>query len=177
MFLYEWRNKASGRSYYGITRHIARRMASHRFAVNQGNKTPFYDAVRSYDWDGFDFYVLSEGSEIGIALLEQQCIAYDDTCYNLHQGGHIGFDVTTKDAVSVELWKTKLRAAREGKTPAAGMTHTEETKRLCGEYGKARWDKYGRYPNEVLDYGFAEANRKFGISKTHYYRLRKAVAA
>lgn len=177
MYLYEWRNKVSGRSYYGITRNLGRRLASHKHAIKSGRKTPFYDSVRSYGWENFDQFVLSMGDESHIASLEQLCIEHDPTCYNLHQGGHIGFDVTTKDKNSVEEWKEKLRYSRKGRTPAMGMTHSEETKRLCGEFGKMRWDIYGRYPNEVLDYGFAESNRKFGISKTHYYRLRKAMMA
>ena len=175
MYLYEWRNKVSGRSYFGITRHLERRLASHKHAIKSGRKTPFYDSVRSYGWENFDQYILSKGSEKHIAFLEQLCIEHDSTCYNLHLGGHIGFDVTTKDATSVEEWKLKLRQSRKGRKPAEGMKHTEEIKRICGEFGKIRWDIYGRYPKEVLDYGFAESNKKFGISKTHYYRLRKAI--
>lgn len=176
MFLYMWQNNVSGNSYYGITKETVRRNISHRYSARGKSKTPFYDSIRAYGWEQFEFTILSEGSDTHIAMLEQQCIAYDATCYNLHQGGHIGFDVSTKTEKEVASWKDKLRCARKGRTPAAGMTHTEETKRLCGDYGKLRWDMYGRYPKEVLDYGFTESNRKFGISKTHYYRLRKAVA-
>ena len=171
MFLYVFQNKVSGRKYYGITSNIKRRMASHKHA-SKTKKTPFYDAVRKYGWEGFEFTIMEEGTKESIAQKEIDLIANDPDCYNLHLGGHTGFDV--RQSPKLEEWKQKLRTARIGRTPTLGMQHTTETKELCGLHGKARWDKYGRYPSEVLDYGFAESNRKFGISRTHYYRLRKA---
>lgn len=171
MYLYVFQNKVSGNKYYGITSQIKRRLACHKHAAVT-KKTPFYDAVRKYGWEGFEFTILDEGTEESIAQKEINLIASDPSCYNLHLGGHIGFDVAQSSKASE--WKQKLRAARAGRKPALGMTHSDETKKLCGEFGKARWDKYGRYPNDVLDYGFTVANKKFGISKTHYYRLRKA---
>lgn len=176
MYLYQFKNKISGNCYYGITNNVKHRTGSHRYSVRAGKKTPFYDAVRAYGWEGFDFSVLAEDTADVIASMEIELIANDDTCYNLHQGGYIGFDVRTKGDEATEEWKAKMRVSRAGKTPALGMQHTEETKKLCGEYGKLRWDIHGRYPEEVLDYAFAESNKKFGISKTHYYRLRKAAA-
>jgi hypothetical protein len=69
--------------------------------------------------------------------------------------------------------KAKLSASRIGGKPFLGKRHTEETKALCGKYGKLRWDMYGRYPSEVTKYSFKDAHLKFNISKTHYYRLLK----
>jgi group I intron endonuclease len=173
MILYMWQNKVSNRIYYGITKNSNKRNACHRHTVKNGTKTPFYDSVRSYGWENFQYTILSIGSDEHIANLEELCIAHDTSCYNLHKGGHIGFDITTSPKVTE--WKQKLSNARKGKKPALGMKHSDETKKLCGTYAKARWDKEGRYSKEVLEYGFTEANKKFGISKTHYYRLRKAV--
>jgi hypothetical protein len=94
--------------------------------------------------------------------------------YNLHPGGLGGFSILTKSEVEIEEWREKQRIARKGKTPALGMKHSDENKILFGEFGKKRWDIYGRYPaEEVVNMSFKEANKKFGISKTHYYRLRK----
>ena len=177
MQLYQYENKVSGNKYYGISKNAKQRHSSHKYCAKNGVKTKFYDAVRSYGWDNFELTVLEEGEDSYIASREVELIANDPSCYNLHKGGHIGFDVRTKGPEATEEWKEKLSKARKGKKPALGMKHTEETKKLCGEYGKLRWDIYGRYPSEVLDYRFAEANRRFGISKTHYYRLRKAAMA
>lgn len=169
--LYQYQNKVTGRKYYGISLNPEQRKRSHRYSAAR-RKTPFYDAVKRYGWEGFEYSILETGSKEIIASLEIEKIANDPSCYNLHRGGHIGYDVSQSS--KVEEWKQKLRTARVGRKPALGMTHSEETKKLCGLHGKARWDKHGRYPNTVLDYGFVEANKKFGISKTHYYRLRKA---
>lgn len=173
MFLYQIVNTVSGTKYYGITKNPKARMASHKYK-HKSTKTPLYCAMKAYGFDKFTMEILETGPEEYIAQREIELVASDTSCYNLHQGGHIGFDVTTKDSKSVEEWKSKLRDKRKGRTPSLGMTHSDTTKKLCGEYAKLRWDIYGRYPKEVLDYSFSEANKKYGISKTHYYRLRKA---
>lgn len=174
MFLYQFKNTVSSRKYYGITVNIKRRLASHKWSAKT-KKTPFYDAVRKYGWGVFEFSVLSEGTQEEISLEEISCIAEDVGCYNLHLGGSTGYDVSTSPKAAE--WILKLQQGRIGGKPALGLKHSEETKQLCGIHGKARWDKYGRYPEEVLDYGFTESNKKFGISKTQYCRLRKAAQA
>lgn len=174
MYLYQIRNKISGTKYYGITVNPKQRWYSHRA---MRSKTPLYDAMRSYGRDNFVLEVLEEGPDELIALKEIQMIASDPDCYNLHQGGHIGFDVTTKDATAVAEWKAKLREKRKGRTPAKGMQHSAETKKVCGDYSKQRWDLCGRYPTEIVLLSFKEANKKYGISKTHYYRLRHSTNA
>lgn len=174
MYLYQIVNKDSGRKYYGITVNTKNRWSSHKYAAKYTrSKTPLYDAMRSYGFDRFILEVLEEGPDELIAQREINLIASDPTCYNLHQGGHIGFDVTTKEPDAVDEWKAKLRVKRKGKTPALGMKHTDETKKLCGEYGKLRWDIHGRYPDDVTSLSFKAAKEKYGISKTHYYRLRR----
>ncbi len=105
-------------------------------------------------------------------LAEEQTIRYIKAAkiktYNIKNGGSKVFGIRNKDS-----WKLKLKEKRVGRKPALGMKHTEANKKRFGEFGKQRWDKYGQYPSEVLEYSFLEANKKFGISKTHYYRLRK----
>lgn len=176
MFLYIVTNNISGNSYYGITNDPRRRFYSHRSAIRRGVKSRFYDAVRSYGEEKFTWELVVEGDDEFIKQLEIDLIASDPNCYNMHPGGGGGFSMRNKTEAERKEWRKKLSVARQGRKPALGMKHSEETKALCGTYGRARWDKYGRYPGEVLDFGFAEANRKFGISKTHYYRLRKAAS-
>lgn len=177
MFLYVIINKVSGTKYYGITVNPKQRMAAHRSAAkNKRHKSPLCCAMQSYGIDNFVMEALEEGTAEYIAQQEIALIASDDTCYNLHRGGHIGFDIRLKGQEAVASWTGKLKAARAGRKPALGMKHSAETKKLCGEYGKLRWDIHGRYPQKVLDYGFKESNKRFGISKTHYYRLLKAAA-
>lgn len=178
LYLYVLRNTVSGTKYYGVTNNVKQRLAGHKYAAkHKKHKCPLYDAMRSYGFDKFQMEVLDQGDDEAIVAAEIAAIAGDSECYNLHRGGSLGFDIRDKGPEAVEEWKVKLRAARKGRQPALGMKHSDEVKKLCGEYGKLRWDIHGRYSaEEVLKYGSAEAKERFGISKTHYHRLRKAAA-
>lgn len=180
MQLYRFKNKETGKEYYGISKNAIKRRYSHVASAKRGIKTPFYSAVRKHGWSGFDFEILyCDLSEEEASCLEIRMIAESKEkgqSYNLHLGGHIGFDVNTKTEIEVNEWKSKLSKARQGRQPALGMTHTEDNKKVFSESGKRRWDMYGRYPDDVISLSFTEANKKYGISKTHYYRLRKARA-
>jgi group I intron endonuclease len=178
MEVYCIENKVSETVYYGLAKNTKKRMYTHGHCYRVGKKTPLYDAMRKYGIHNFNYYVIASGLTLEEAQeYEIQLIAESKHCglkvYNLHLGGSIGFDVRLKDKESVKEWKAKMSVSRKGKKPALGMQHTEENKKLFGKCAKLRWDIYGRYPNEVLDYGFTEANKRYGISKTHYYRLRK----
>ncbi len=181
MEVYCIENKVNGALYFGLTKKFKQRMAAHKHHFKQGVRLPLYQAMQKYGIENFDCYVvasgltLEEAQEYEIQLIaEAKRIGFK--VYNIHLGGGIGFDVRLKGEEGVREWKAKMSASRKDKKPALGMQHTEENKKLFGQYGKLRWDIYGRYPNEVLDYGFTEANKRYGISKTHYYRLRKARA-
>lgn len=177
-YLYQLKNKISGSVYFGITNNPKQRWHTHKnCAKNTDRKSPIYDAIRSYGIDNFEMEILESSEDAQyIANREIELIASTKN-YNLHSGGHIGFDVRTKGREATEQWIAKMKIKRAGRTPALGMRHSEKTKKLCGEYAKLRWDMCGRYPEEILNFGFVEANKKYGISKTHYYRLRKAALA
>ena len=87
---------------------------------------------------------------------------------NLSPGGEGGFKVQ-----DLPVWKNRLSKARQGRKPALGMKHSLENKTKFSDFGKIRWDKYGRYPTKVVDKPFRESHKLYGISKTHYYRLLK----
>lgn len=178
MEVYCIENKISGSIYFGLAKNFKRRMYGHVHCAKRGVKSPLYDAIRSYGLDAFDCYVIASGLSVEEAqeyeiqlIAEAKHIGFK--VYNIHLGGCIGFDNRTKGEEEVKKWKAKMSKARAGKKPALGMKHTEENKKLFGQYGKLRWDIHGRYPDDVLNYGFTEANKRYGISKTHYYRLRK----
>lgn len=89
-------------------------------------------------------------------------------------GGEGGFVVP---AEKINSWKEKLSKARKGRQPALGMKHTEENKKLFSEVSKKYWDENRIYsPEEIRKFSsFKEANRATGISKTHYYRIKRAL--
>lgn len=173
MYLYEIRNTESDSVYVGVTRtSLDARFRAHKCSAKRGTKTPLYDSMRSKGADKFSIHLVAEfKTEKEMLCAEKDLIAYHrrvGTCYNILDGGASYFPI--KDW---EAHKEKLKAARKGKKPALGMKHSEENKKVFSKFGKLRWDIHGRYPKEVIDYSFVEASKKFGISKTHYYRLRK----
>ena len=179
-YLYKFTNLINGKIYYGMTNDVRQRFATHKSsAKSKETSNPFHNALRKYGIDNFKFEVLEEfedkdtccKAEIDVINLAKE---NNVVIYNLHPGGLGGFSIFTKTEEEIELWREKQRIARQGKKPALGMKHSEENKKLFGEFGKLRWDIYGRYPaEEILEYSFKDANEKYGISKTHYYRLRK----
>lgn len=173
MYLYEIRNTESNSVYVGITRNsLEQRFRSHKHSAKCSKKTPLYDAIRSKGFDKFSINLVKEyQTEEELLQAEKDLIKHHrefSGCYNVLDGGEAYFPI--KDW---EAHKQKLRIARQGRKPALGMSHTEENKKKFSEFGKMRWDMYGRYPKDIISHSFLEANKLFGISKTHFYRLRK----
>lgn len=164
--IYEIVNQVSGRRYIGMTKNsLAARMNQHRSAARRGLKSPLYNAMRSY---GLDNFVITE---LHVFDTKQECmdkeiqlIAEDSSLYNLASGGEGGFVIS-----NLEEWKDKLKVARKGRKPALGLKHTEENKKFFAECIKRKTLKYsGELPSS-----FKEASSLFGISRTHFYRLRR----
>jgi len=178
--LYKLHNSESPAYYIGMTKQSLRaRYAGHVYCANAGRKTKLYCAMRKYGASSFSMELISEFDsknsccDAEIAAISD-AISSGDSIYNLAKGGDGGYVVTDDKR---QVWIEKLKAARVGQKPALGMKHSAETKELCGAYGKLRWDIYGRYPVDVTKLSFPAARDKYGISKTHYYRLRKVESA
>lgn len=174
MKLYEIRNSENDAVYVGVTRNsLIRRYGSHKHSAKTVH-TPLYCAMRKHGFDKFRIELVYEFETEGEMLkAEKDRIAFyrkiGVKCYNVLDGGESYFPV--KDW---EAHKAVLREKRKGRKPALGMKHTEENKQLFSACGKARWDKYGRYPDDITSLSFKDAKEKYGISKTHYYRLVRA---
>lgn len=178
-YLYTLTNTVSGTIYYGISKNPTQRFYCHKWqAVRKNAKSPLMCAMRSYGADAFSLDVVAaydtrEAVYAAEVAAIAKCKAEGIPNYNLHPGGSGGFSIREKSTEEYESIIAKMRVARAGRTPALGMKHTEENKKLFGAFGRLRWDIHGRYPDNVTDLSFIEANKKYGISKTHYYRLRK----
>ena len=168
-YLYELKTDLSEEVYIGITNNLKQRLVAHRCAANNGKKSKLYDHMRKY---GPSSYLMRELGKYDsweeTCDAEVQWIRDSVGNLNLAHGGEGGFVVQDKLA-----WQEKLSVSRAGRKPALGMTHTETNKKFFGECGKLRWDIYGRYPGCVTEIPFKDAQKKYGISKTHYYRLLK----
>lgn len=173
MKLYEIRNTENEAVYVGITRNsLDARWRAHKHS-SKSKHTPLYCMIRKYGIEKFYIILISEfQTEEDLLEAEKELIKQyrvsGKKCLNVLDGGESYFPI--KDW---EAHKALLREKRRGRKPALGMKHSDENKKLFSESGKKRWDIHGRYPEEVISFKFIEANIKFGISKTHYYRLKK----
>ena len=184
MKVYRAVNSVSGKSYFGITKDFNKRKFSHKSKAKgsrdkRGGKTPFYDAIRSYGWEKFNWYIIFEGDvkdckELEVFLIKET----KGNNYNLHKGGDIGFSMRDKPIKAYKEWKSKLKTSRKGRKPALGMKHSDENKALFAKVSRAYWNTQEVYDSvKILEYGknygMTKTLKEFGISKTHYYRLKK----
>lgn len=165
--VYKITNKINNKFYIGISNNVSRRWNNHKHFSTKGTNHPFYNALRKYGFDTFvveTLYTFKSRQEA--CEKEKELILQLSPHYNIAKGGEGGFVVT-----NTEDWKKKLKIARVGRKPALGMKHTEETKLKCSEAAKR---KELSYPSVDTDLTFKEAKEKYGISKTHFYRLKRS---
>lgn len=173
--IYLIRNKVNGNLYVGQTKNTLKtRYAGHKHEAKKGNMSPLYCAMRKYGLENFDIV------EIGHTDNRKDCDQMErDTIkraalegiktYNILLGGEGGNIAKPENRAD---WVRKLKSARQGRKPALGMKHTDENKKFFREVSREYWDNQETYtPKDVLKHRFCDANRIFGISKTHYYRL------
>ena len=152
--IYEAQNKLNGKVYVGLTTTtLEKRKKAHLNSAKRDSKSHFHKAIRKYGEDNFEWYVMMTTKSL-------------DTLYKL--------EIMT--IASYEAWQT-YNISLGGEHPAYGMKHSEETKQLCGEYAKKRWDDKrasDKYPEEAfLCDSYKEANAKYNVPKTTWYRERK----
>lgn len=169
--IYMAENTKTGKVYIGQTLYpLTHRIKSHYYRA-KSRPSKFQRALAKYDKSLWQWTVLVRGvPREKLDILEKFYIKdVGLSCsYNLTTGGSGVKYASVKDET-----RDKLRCVRKGRKPALGMKHTEENKRLFSKFSKKRWDLYGRYPKEVLQLRCCDAIRTYGISKTHYYRLKR----
>lgn len=170
-YVYIIESNLTDKYYIGYTNNYKNRWRSHKF-YSKFIKNKFYDCTRKYGFDNFEMILIKAFDDQQEAYdYEISLISLDDAnCLNLAPGGESQFTISDR-----QNWLKKLSISRKGHQPALGMKHSEENKKKFSDAGKKRWDIHGRYPFEITQLSFKEANEKYGISKTHYYRLLKQV--
>lgn len=126
--IYTATSKTTGKVYVGQTsKTLERRQTWHRYDIKRGESTKFYNAIRKYGWDDFDWIVIEQGIPLGllgqaeaVTIERYNSIAYG---YNTIPGGLVS------PALSKEV-AAKISAARMGTRPwNKGIPRTEEEKR------------------------------------------------
>lgn len=168
--LYKITNQVNNKYYIGMTKQsIEKRFSQHK--TNAKTKTTYlYNAINKHGINNFSIELITEfETKEECCQAEVLYISQNINGYNLASGGEGGFVVQDIDA-----WKEKLKESRKGRTPALGLTHSDETKETCKQASMEYWNSVETYNwEEIKNYSHREAKEKFGISTTHYYRLKK----
>jgi hypothetical protein len=61
--VYMARNTKDGKVYIGQTRNLDRRKRVHKTRARQGEPGPFFDAIREFGFDSFEWLILSDAME------------------------------------------------------------------------------------------------------------------
>lgn len=168
-YVYKIVNDFNDKYYIGYTNNLKQRWNAHRY-FHTRRKSKLYNYMKKYGFDSFTMHVVKsftvreEALEFEISLIDLQ----DALCLNLAKGGEGGF-VVPED--KMEEWRIKLRTSRKGRKPALGMRHTDDNKRFFSECSRRKVSKYEGIDFKTMT--FPQARDAYGISKTHFHRLRK----
>jgi group I intron endonuclease len=154
MIIYEAFNTKNGKSYIGLTTTtLEKRKSQHIRSAKANSSMHFHKAIRKHGPDAFEWSVSIVCSSL-------------PRMYELE-----------KLVISLyEEWQLYNKSTG-GEHSAMGMKHTDETKALCGEYAKRRWDSkraLDLWPEECFKArSYKEAKAAYGIPKTTWYRVRR----
>lgn len=176
--IYKITNIVTNKYYIGMTKQeVSKRFSQHKSSSKKPNpKNYLYNTMKKYGIENFIIEQLFKFStKEECCRKEIELISENIGGYNLAKGGETGFSMLEKSEEEIANWKEALCEKRKGKKPALGMKHTEENKKLFSKVSREYWDSQETYSwDDMKDYTYKEAIKKFGISQTHYYRLKKS---
>lgn len=152
MILYEAYNKTNGKVYVGLTtKSLKHRKAQHIRSSKSGSNSHFHKAIRKYGPDSFEWNVVM-------------------SCGKLKE-------LYEKEKLLISLYEPwqLYNKSLGGEHSAYGMRHTEETKSICGEFARQRWNGkryYDKYPAWLFRVCSYKVAKKFDVPKTTWYRHR-----
>ena len=174
--VYKITNKLSGKYYIGMTKQsLKKRFSQHKTNSKNGGKTYLSNALRKHGVENFEIEQLFEfENRADCCAKEIECISDNLNGYNLSKGGDTGFNMLEKSDKEIAAWRSALSKSRQNKQPALGMKHSDENKELFSKVSKEYWETQETYKwDDIKSYTYKEAKILFGISTTHYYRLKK----
>jgi group I intron endonuclease len=145
--IYKATNKVTGKSYIGQSKTtLCRRLSSHKYScLTSKKKTIFYDAIRSYGWDAFDWKVILVCEDADLDYYEIETISCYKTLdrdfgYNEIPGGHSGGFHGKKHT---QGWRDSLSKRQIGSKRSEGTKNklrnrfiSEDTKKKMSETRK-----------------------------------------
>jgi group I intron endonuclease len=170
VIIYMAENVKSGKIYIGqTTKTLEQRRKQHVWLAKKGSQTYFHKALRKYGPGNFEWFILYHASSVTrLNVLEMYTIReyQKKDVYNLTAGGE-----GTKGHIKSATTRERCRQAALRRPPVTAASRLK-----MSESQRARRQRQGVYSKDVLTLPFREAKVKYNISKTHYYRLRKADA-
>jgi len=177
--IYKATNSITGKSYIGFDSAWPKRKNRHLENANYNREGKFYDAIRKYGWDKFQWEILyqSKDKEHTLNVMETQFIREYNTFnqgYNMTEGGEGCFGATSnkiwindghnhkrleKDQLIPEGWsKGRLKIKRK-----VGMS--EESKQRIGQKNKEH--SLARYQCPSCDGTFNKGNLAKHLKSRH----------
>lgn len=148
-YIYKYENIVNHKVYIGQTVDLAMRKVSHKSKA-QTIKNKFYNAVRKYGWEGFDYSVIAQVEaedikELSVLLdsLEEQYIEQYDSFhngYNPTTGGHSCREKQMPESF-IEYCKNRTyseETRQKMSESARNKTVSDETKKKLSELAKKR---------------------------------------
>lgn len=141
MIIYRVINNINNKCYIGQTiKTLKNRKSIHLYRFNSGSKLCFYNALRKYGWNNFQWEILCEcNSKDELDEMEfhyiKQYDSYNKGGYNMTWGGDKG----TYGYKHTDEAKQKISKIHKGKKGTMlGKKHTAETKRKISEKKKGK---------------------------------------
>jgi group I intron endonuclease len=155
--IYKATNKVNGKSYIGFDSKWPKRKYHHKFSY-KNTKTKFYNAIKKYGWDNFEWSLMyqSKDGKYTLNVMENHFITQHDSFnngYNMTLGGDgvLGrkpSDETKKKQSKIRIGiifseehKKKLRDSARITKNFSGKKHSEESKRKMVESAKKRTNR------------------------------------
>jgi len=140
--IYKAVNTINGKVYIGFDSKWPRRKSTHKYSSKE-IKNKFYDAIKKYGWDNFEWSVIyqSKDRDDTLKVMEPYFIkehnSFTDEGYNLTSGGEgvFGLQANRGKKVHTEEFKKRLSDNRKGENnPMYGKKHTlEHTKKVSAK--------------------------------------------
>lgn len=167
--LYKITNTVNGHTYIGMTKQSLKKRMRDHINVHCKRKSKLYSAMMKYGHEVFVIELINEYEIKSHCCEAERYYIKKFGYYNLASGGEGGFVIQDIDA-----WKQKLSKSRRGRKPAKGMKHTDKNKKKMSEASVKYWSTQQTYKwEDIKGLSHREAKEQYGISTTHYYRLKK----
>ena len=175
--IYKSTNTINGKSYIGFDSAWPKRMNRHLENANYNREGKFYDAIRKYGWDKFQWEILyqSKDKEHTLNVMETQFIREYNTFnqgYNMTEGGEGCFGATS-NKIWINDGHNHKRLEKDQSIPEGWTKGRLKIKRKVGMSTESK-QRIGQKNKGKLINGKNPAAKKIIYNNKEYYSIRHA---